>query len=68
MAALGQWETDRKEAVSASVLLGSETFVRETTKLLKGQRNEQIGLRETDRLSIHWPAICAAVSEVWKGD
>jgi putative transposase len=68
MAALGQWETDWKEAVTASVLLGSETFVRETTKLLKEQRHEQIGLRETDRHSIDWPAICAAVSEVWKGD
>ena len=67
-AALGQWETDWKETVVASVLLGPETFVRETMKLLKGQRNEQTGLREVERHRVDWPAICAAVSEVWKGD
>ena len=67
-AALGQWETDWKESVVASVLLGPETFVRETMKLLKGQRNEQTGLREVERHRVDWPAICAAVSEVWNGD
>jgi putative transposase len=68
MAALGQWETDWKEAVAASMLLGSESFIRETTMLLKGQRNEQTGLREAERHRIDWSTICAAVSEVWKGD
>jgi len=68
MAALGRWETDWKEAVTSSVLLGSEAFIRETTKLLKGERNEQTGLREAERHRADWPTICAAVSEVWKGD
>jgi putative transposase len=68
MAALGQWETDWKEAVTASVLLGPKTFVCETTKLLKGRRDEQTGPREAQWHRIDWPMICAAVSEVWKGD
>ena len=68
MAALGQWETDWKETVAASVLLGSEKFVLETGKLLQRERREQTGQREAERHRIDWSAICTAVSEVWQGD
>ena len=68
LAALGQWETDWKERISATVLFGSEVFVRQMTKLLKGKRNEQLGLRQLERDSLDWPAICAAVATVWNGD
>jgi hypothetical protein len=37
-------------------------------KLLKGDRNEQGGLRHSERLSLDWPTICAAVGTIWKGD
>ena len=68
MAALGDWQADWKHQVSASVLLGSEAFVRQTHKLLRGNRAEQPGLRQSERLTLDWKSICAAVSEVWKCD
>jgi putative transposase len=68
MAALGQWETDWKEKVSATVLFGSDAFVRKMTKLLKGKRSEQSGLRQLERRSLDWRAICGAVGAVWKGN
>jgi putative transposase len=68
MAAIGDWQADWKHQVSASVLLGSEAFVRRMTKLLKGDRREQPGLRQSERLSNDWPKICDAVGKVWKGD
>jgi REP-associated tyrosine transposase len=67
MAALGQWETDWKEKVHATVLFGSEAFIRKMTKLLKGRRNEQTGLRQLERTSLDWQIICGAVSTAWKG-
>jgi len=68
MASLGDWETDWKEKISATVLFGSETFVRQMIKLFKGNRHEQAGLRQSERLSLDWQTICAAVSTVWKGN
>jgi hypothetical protein len=68
MAALGDWETDWKADVSATVLLGSDAFVRQMIKLFRGNRHEQVGLRQSERLSLDWQMICAAVSTVWKGD
>ena len=68
MAALGNWETDWKEKISATVLFGSDVFVRQMIKLFKGNRHEQIGLRQSERLSVDWQTICTAVSTVWKGD
>ena len=68
MAALGDWETDWKEKISATVLFGSETFVRQMIKLFKGNRHEQAGLRQSERLSLDWQTICTAVSPVWKDD
>lgn len=61
-AALGQWETGWKQAIRAAVLLGSESFVRQMTKLLKGQRNEQTGPREAERHNLDWPMICTAAA------
>jgi hypothetical protein len=37
-------------------------------KLFKGNRVEQLGLRQSDRLSLDWASICAAVSAVWSGE
>lgn len=68
MAALGRWETDWKERISATVLFGSEVFVQKMIKRLKGKRNEQTGLRQLERRSLDWPTICGAVSAVWKED
>src|SRR3984957_18052378 len=68
MAALGQWETNWKAAVAGSVLPGSPKFIEETNQLLKGEGNALTKRREPDRHRIDWPTICAAVSEVWKGD
>jgi putative transposase len=68
MAALGQWEKSWKEAVASSVFFGPDKFVCETTKALKKRRNVRIGSGETERPPISWVAICAAVSQVWKGD
>jgi putative transposase len=68
MAAIGDWQVDWKGQVSASILLGSEAFVRQMSKLLKGNRQEQRGLRQSERLSLDWQNICEAVGRVWKGD
>ena len=67
MAALGDWQADWKQEVSAGLLLGSETFVRQRRKLLKGNRHEQAGLHQSERLGLDWQSIRTAVSEVWKG-
>ena len=68
LAALGDWQADWKHQVSAGMLLGSELFVRQMRKLLKGNRHEQKGLRQSERLGLDWQSICAAVSKVWKGE
>jgi hypothetical protein len=49
MAALGHWETDWKDKISATALFGSEPFVRQMIKLFKGDRHEQAGLRHLRR-------------------
>jgi hypothetical protein len=33
--------------------------------LLSGNRREQSGLRERERLSLNWPRITAAIANVW---
>jgi hypothetical protein len=68
MAGLGDLETDWKEKISATVLLGSDTFVRQMVKRLKGNRHEQLGLRQSERLGPDWKTICMAVSTVRKQD
>lgn len=68
MAALGDWETDWKENISAGLLLGSDSFVRKMIERLKGNRHEQRGLRQSERMGPDWKTICTAVSKVWKED
>jgi REP-associated tyrosine transposase len=68
MAASGDWETDWKDKISASLLLGPDAFVRQMLKRLSGNRHEQLGLRQSERLGPDWKTICRAVSEVWRED
>jgi REP element-mobilizing transposase RayT len=68
MAGLGDWEPVWKEKISATLLLGSDPFVRQMVKRLKGNRHEQLGLRQSERLGPDWKAIRMAVSAVWKQD
>jgi len=68
MAASGDWETDWKDKISASLLLGPDAFVRQMLKRLSGNRHEQLGLRQSERLGLDWKTICRAVSEVWRED
>ena len=68
MTPFGDWEVDWKDKISATLLLGSDTFVRQMLKRLKGNRHEQLGLRESERLGPDWKTICTAVSTVWKKD
>ena len=35
-------------------------------KELKGDRREQTGMREKERLSLEWSRIVAAIAKVWK--
>jgi len=67
-AALGEWHTDWKEEVKATVLYGSGEFVERMRKLLQGNRNEQIGVRKSSREALNWKEICRVISEVWQGD
>lgn len=65
MAALGQWETDWRESVKATVLLGSEGFIERMLGVLSGNRREQTGLREKERLRLNWSTITEAIENVW---
>src|SRR5260370_11301406 len=64
-AGLGELETDWKEEVSATLLLGSNEFVVRMKKLLKGDRREQTGLRKAGGETVSWKAISATIGEVW---
>ena len=66
MAGLGKWEEGWKESIKASVLHGTEKFVAGMLKELKGDRREQTGMREKERLSLEWSRIVAAIAKVWK--
>jgi putative transposase len=68
LAATGDWQAEWKGQVAASVVVGSEAFVREMIKHLKGNRREQPGLRQSERLGLDWQNICEAVGRVWRGD
>jgi hypothetical protein len=50
MAALGQWETDWRDSIKATILLGSDKFIKEMLRVVKGNRREQTGLRLRERL------------------
>ena len=66
MAALGKWEDSWKESVKASVLHGPEKFVMAMLQELNGDRREQRGIREKERLGLEWPKIIGAIATVWK--
>ena len=65
MAALGQWETDWRETIQATILLGSDKFIRQMLGALTGDRREQTGLRSKARLSLNWSQIREAIRAVW---
>jgi putative transposase len=65
MAALGQWETDWRDAIKATILLGHDKFVKKMLRILDGDRREQTGLRLKERLSVEWGNIMQAITEVW---
>jgi putative transposase len=65
MAALGQWETDWRASIQATVLLGSDKFVQKMLGISKGDRREQTGLRSKERLSLNWTRITDAIGDIW---
>ena len=67
-AGLGELETDWKGELSATLLLGPNEFVVRMKKLLKGNRQEQTGLRKARGETVSWKAIRATISEVWGQD
>ncbi len=67
-AAIGQWETDWKTDLKATLLLGSKKFVDRMKGLLRGDRREQTGLRKASQGMLSWDEITAAVSKVWDED
>jgi putative transposase len=67
-AAVGQWETEWKEQIKMTLLLGENEFVHRMQKLLKGDWHEQHAVRQSAKGALSWEAITAAVSEVWDGE
>jgi putative transposase len=65
MAALGEWETDWRDSIKATILLGPDKFVQKMLGILEGDRREQTGLRLKERLSVNWKNIIEAIAEVW---
>jgi hypothetical protein len=65
-AAAGRWETDWKARVKYTVVLGGAEFVSEMRKLLRGDRDQQTGLRRAVREALAWPEIVRAVSDEWE--
>ena len=65
MAALGQWETDWRGSVKATILLGSERFIERMLGVLSDNRREQTGLREKERPRLSWSIITEAIENVW---
>jgi hypothetical protein len=57
MAALGKWEDSWKQSVKAAVLHGPEKFVMAMLQELLGDRREQRGIWEKERLGLEWPKI-----------
>jgi putative transposase len=68
MAGLGKWESNWKQSVKASALYGPEDFVKEMLGRLVGNRREQRGVREKERLSLDWQRIVQTISSVWDCD
>jgi putative transposase len=65
LAGAGAWETDWKTRLKYAMLLGSGEFVTQMRKLLKGDRDQQTGLRRAAREALAWNQILQAVTTVW---
>jgi putative transposase len=64
-AAAGCWETDWKAQVKYTVFLGSAEFVSQMRKLLRGDRDQQTGVRRGAVEALAWSQIVHAVSIAW---
>jgi putative transposase len=64
-AATGHWETDWKERLQYTVLLGSTQFVVQMRKRLRGDQDQQTGLRRASKGLLDWAEIVRAVARVW---
>jgi hypothetical protein len=64
-AAIGRWESDWKAQVKYTVFLGSAEFVAQMRKLLRGDRDQQTGVRRGAHEALTWTRIVQAVSNVW---
>jgi putative transposase len=65
MAALGRLERTWLQSIKASVMHGSERFTTQTLEKLQGNRREQGGLREKERMTLDWSKITETISKVW---
>jgi putative transposase len=64
-AATGAWETDWKMRLKYTVLLGSAEFVARMRQLIRGDRDQQTGIRRASREALAWTQIVQAVTEAW---
>ena len=64
-AAVGCWETDWKAQVKYTVFFGSVEFITQMRKLLRGDRDQQTGVRRGAAEALAWNQIVQAVSRVW---
>ncbi|MFY9989399.1 MAG: hypothetical protein WAK31_31895 [Chthoniobacterales bacterium] len=56
-AATGDWETDWKDRLKYTVLLGSTEFVAQMRKLLRGDQDQQTALRRASKETLDWTQI-----------
>jgi putative transposase len=64
-AADGHFETDWKSEVKYTVFLGSSEFVARMRRLLRGDRDQQTGVRQGVGEPVPWPQIVQAVTKAW---
>jgi putative transposase len=64
-AAIGDWETDWKDRLKYTVLLGSTEFVAKMRKLVQGDQDQQTGLRRASKEALDWTQIVRAVTQAW---
>ena len=64
-AAAGSWEAGWKAKVKYTIFLGSSEFVARMRKLLRGDRDQQTGVRQGAVKRVAWTQIVQAVSAVW---
>jgi putative transposase len=64
-AAVGQWESDWKSRIKYTILLGCTDFVTQMRKLLRGDPDQQTGLRRASAEGLEWAEIVRAVVKIW---